>query len=205
MNRILLSTALLFVASGALADTPSVPANSNPAAVKAGTYTVEASHTRTQFTVAHMGFTDWYGDFTGTSGSLSIDPKNIAATKLDITIPVSSVSTTNAKLDDELKSAAWLGADQFPTIRFVSTKIVRTGTKAATITGNLTLHGVTRPVVLDATFNGAGVNPLSKAYTVGFNARTAIKRSDFGVKAYIPLVGDELTIRISAAFEQKPS
>jgi polyisoprenoid-binding protein YceI len=205
MNRILLSTAMLFVATSALADTPAVPANSNPAAVKAGTYTVEASHTRTQFTVSHMGFTDWYGDFTGTSGSLSIDPRNIAATRLDITIPVSSVSTTNAKLDDELKSAAWLGAEQFPTIRFVSTKIVKTGAKTAAITGNLTLHGVTRPVVLAATFNGAGINPLSKAYTVGFNARTAIRRSDYGVKAYIPLVGDELTIRISAAFEQKAS
>ena len=205
MNRILLSTAMLFVATSALADTPAVPANTDPAAVKAGTYTVETSHTRTQFTVSHMGFTDWYGDFSGTSGSLSIDPKNIAATKLDISIPVSSVSTTNAKLDEELKSAAWLGAEQFPTIRFVSTKIVRTGARAAAISGNLTLHGVTRPVVLAATFNGAGVNPLSKAYTVGFNARTAIKRSDYGVKAYIPLVGDELTIRISAAFEQKAS
>ena len=106
MNRILLSTAMLFVATSALADTPGVPANTDPAAVKAGTYTVETSHTRTQFTVSHMGFTDWYGDFTDTSGSLSIDPKNIAATKVDITIPVSSVSTTNAKLDEELKSAA---------------------------------------------------------------------------------------------------
>lgn len=205
MNLILLSTAMFFVATSALADTPAVPANTDPAAVKAGTYIVEASHTRTQFTVSHMGFTDYYGDFTGTSGSLSIDPKNIAATRLDISIPVSSVSTTNAKLDEELKSAAWFGAEQFPTIRFVSTKIVRMGAKAAAITGDLTLHGVTRPVVLAATFNGAGVNPLSKAYTVGFNARTTVKRSDYGVKAYVPLVGDEVTIRISAAFEQKAS
>jgi polyisoprenoid-binding protein YceI len=205
MNRNFLSTAMLFVATSALADTPAGPANTDPAAVKAGTYAVETTHTRTQFAISHLGFSEWYGDFTGTSGTLSIDPKNIAATRLDITIPVSSVSTTNAKLDEELKSAAWLGAEQFPTMRFVSTKIARTGAKAATISGNLTLHGVTRPVVLAATFNGAGVNPLSKAFTVGFNASTAVKRSDYGVKAYVPLVGDEVTIRISAAFEQNAS
>jgi polyisoprenoid-binding protein YceI len=205
MNRILLSAATLLVATSAFADAPAGPANSDPAAVKAGNYAVEASHTRTQFAISHLGFSDWYGDFTGASGSLSIDPTNIAATKLDIAIPVSSVSTTNAKLDEELKSAAWLGAEQFPTIRFVSTKIVRTSPKAAAISGNLTLHGVTRPVVLAATFNGAGVNPLSKAYTIGFNGTTAIKRSDYGVKAYVPLIGDDVTIRISAAFEQKAS
>ncbi|MDB5577551.1 MAG: hypothetical protein JWR80_2727 [Bradyrhizobium sp.] len=205
MNRLLLSITMVFVATAALADTAVGPANTDPTAVKAGSYVVEASHTRTQFTISHLGFTDWYGDFTGTSGSLSIDPKNIAATKLDITIPVSSVSTTNAKLDEELRSAAWLGAEQFPTMHFVSTKITRTGAKDAAISGNLTFHGVTLPVVLAATFNGAGVNPLNKAYTIGFNATTAIKRSDYGVKAYVPLIGDGVTIRISAAFEQKAS
>jgi len=205
MNRILISTAMLFVATGALAATPAGPASADPAIVKAGNYAVETTHTRTQFTISHLGFSDWYGDFTGTSGSLSIDPKNIAATRLDITIPVSSVSTTNTKLDEELKSAAWLGAGQFPAIRFVSTKVVRTSTKGATINGNLTFHGITRPVTLAATFNGAGITPLNKAYTVGFNATTAIKRSDYGVTAYVPLIGDDVTIRISAAFEEKAS
>ena len=80
--------------------------------------------------------------------------------------------------------------------------VERTAADRANITGDLTFHGVTKPVVLDARFNGAGVNPLSKAYTIGFNATTTINRSDFGVKTYVPLIGDAVTLRISAAFEK---
>jgi polyisoprenoid-binding protein YceI len=176
--------------------------NTNPAAVTPGAYIVEPSHTRVQFAVSHIGFTQFFGDFTGASGTLSLDPKTVGASKVDVTLPVSSVSTTNATLDGELKSADWFDAATYPTIRFVSTKVVPTGGNKATITGNLTMHGVTRPVVLAASFNGSGVNPLSKGYTVGFDATTTLKRSDFGVKTYLPMIGDETSIRISAAFEK---
>ena len=179
------------------------PASSDPAAAQSGSYAVEPNHTRVQFAVSHMGFTDWYGDFTGVSGQLSLDAAAPAHSSVDITIPTASVVTTNAKLDGELRGAAWLDADKFPQIHFVSTKVVRQGKAQARIFGDLTLHGVTRPVVLDASFNGAGVNPMSKGTTVGFNATASIKRSDFGVATYIPLIGDEVNIRISAAFERK--
>jgi len=148
-----------------------------------------------------MGFSNWYGDFAGASGRLRLDPNNIAASRLEITIPVASVSTTNAVLDGELKSAQWFDAAQFPMIRFVATKVVPTSADRAAITGDLTFHGVTLPVVLAARFNGAGINPISKTYTVGFDATTTLKRSDFGVGTYLPLIGDEVTLRISAAFE----
>jgi polyisoprenoid-binding protein YceI len=204
MNYIATSAAALLLATvGAAAIAQSGPANTSPKAVQVGDYAVEPAHTRVQFTVSHMGFSDWYGDLTSVSGSLSIDPAKVAAAKVDISIPVGSVSTTNAKLDEELKSADWLDAAAHPTIRFVSTKVVPVGANKAAITGNLTFHGVTRPVVLAATFNGAGINPLSKAYTVGFNATTTIKRSDYGVKTYVPLIGDSTELRISAAFEKK--
>jgi polyisoprenoid-binding protein YceI len=194
------SAAVLFLhASGALA---AGPANPDPAVVIAGTYNVEPSHTRVQFTVSHMGFTNWYGDFTGASGSLRIDPKDVAASKVEISIPTASVSTTNTILDGELKSADWFDAAKFPTIRFVSTAVKPTGPGTADITGDLRFHGVTRPVVLAARFNGAGVNPIDKAYTLGFDATTTIKRSDWGVKTYVPLIGDETVLRISAAFEK---
>ena len=189
------------VAAGSLAVAQtSAPASSNPAAVTAGRYTVEPGHTRVQFTVSHMGFTNWYGDLTGASGNLTLDPKYPAASKLDIALPVASVSTTNAKLDGELRSAQWLDADGFPTIRFVSTRIVLEGPRAATVTGNLTFHGVTKPVTLKTVFNGAGTDPIAKAYTAGFDATTTIRRSDFGVKTYVPLIGDTVDLRISAAF-----
>lgn len=190
---------LLFTSTSAIA---AGPANTDPAAVTPGAYAVEPSHTRVQFTVSHMGFTKWYGDFTGASGSLSLDPKKVAASKVDITIPTASVSTTNGVLDKELKGADWFDVGKFPTIHFVSTKVIHITGNKATITGALTFHGVTKPVVLAASFNGAGVNPLNKQYTIGFDASTMIKRSDFGVKTDLPLIGDETTLRISAAFEK---
>lgn len=165
------------LASGSIAQS-SAPANSNPSAVTAGRYTVEPGHTRVQFTVSHMGFTNWYGDLTSASGSLTLDPKNPAASKLDIALPVASVSTTSAKLDGELRSSQWLDADGFPTIGFVSTRIERQGLRAATVTGNLTFYGVTKPVTLRTVFNGAGTDPIGKAYTAGFDATTTIRRSD---------------------------
>ncbi|MBN9145740.1 MULTISPECIES: YceI family protein [unclassified Novosphingobium] len=200
MFRSLIAAALIVAPVAAYAQSP--VANPAPAAVQAGNYAVETTHTRVQFTVSHMGFSDWYGDLTGVTGSLVLDPKAPAAAKVDITIPVSSISTTNATLDGELKSEAWLDAGKYPEIRFTSTGVTPTGPRTANIAGNLTFHGVTRPVVLKAAFLASGVNPLSKGYTVGFNATAALKRSDFGVKTYIPLIGDEVTLRISAAFEK---
>jgi polyisoprenoid-binding protein YceI len=187
---------LLLTASSAIA------ADTNPAAVQAGSYAVETAHTRVQFSVSHMGFSNWYGDFTGVTGALTLDPKAISAAKVDITIPVASVSTTNTVLDGELKSADWFDAGQYPNIRFVSTKVVQTAPGKADITGDLTFHGVTKPVVLAATFIGAGDNPMNKKYTVGFDATATLKRSDYGVKTYVPMIGDETTLRISAAFEK---
>ena len=170
-------------------------------AVQAGTYAVEPSHTRVQFSVTHFGFTRYWGDVADASGSLVLDPKNAAADQVSVTIPVASVSTTNAKLDGELKSDAWLDATQFPEIVFKSTKVTETGKDTAKVTGDLTLHGVTRPVTLAVKFNAAGTNPLDKKYTAGFEVSGKIKRSDFGMKTYLPLIGDDVDLIISAAFE----
>ena len=192
--------AALLLSTAAVAQTAP---NTDPAAVSAGTYALETSHARVVFSLSHMGFSTWYGDFSGATGTLTLDPKNAAAAALDVTIPVASVSTTNAKVDSELKAANWLDAGQFPTITFKSTKVTLTGTTTAQVAGDLTLHGVTRPVVLDATFKASGVNMLTKAYTVGFEVKGKIKRSDFGVKTYVPLIGDDVDVVISAPFEKK--
>jgi len=171
-------------------------------AVQAGTYAVEPSHTRVQFSVTHFGFTRYWGDVADASGSLVLDPKNAAADQVSVTIPVASVSTTNAKLDEELKSPMFLNGGAYPTITFVSKSVTQTGPTTADITGDLTLHGVTRPVTLKAKFNAGGSNPMSKKYTVGFDAHGVINRSDFGVKAFVPMVSDQTDITISAAFEK---
>ncbi len=200
VSRAVLAAALLVAPAFAWAQGP---ANPSPAAAQAGSYAVEPYHTRILFSVSHMGFSTWYGEFTGASGTLAFDPARLAASKLDISVPTGSISTSNAKLDGELKSAQWFDATQFDTIHFQSTKIARTGANTADVSGQLTFHGVTKPVVLKAKFNAAGVNPLDKAYTVGFEVSGDIKRSDFGVTTYVPLIGDEVHLIISAAFEKK--
>ncbi len=165
-----------------------------------GTYSVEPTHTRVLFAVSHMGFTTWYGEFTNVSGSLTLKPKEVGASTLDITIPATTISTSNTRLDGELNSPTWLDTTKYPTITFKSTKILRTGHDTAKVTGNLTFHGVTKPETLDVTFNASGVNFVSKQYTVGFNATGTIKRSDFAESTYVPIIGDDVTLIISVGF-----
>lgn len=193
-------TGCLSAASFVMAQTP--PPSTNPAIVQAGSYGVEPSHTRVQFSVLHMGFTDYWGDFTGVSGKLDLDPKAPAASHISVSIPTASVTTTNARLDGELKGNQWLDATAFPTMTFTSTKVTPTGPTSATITGDLTLHGVTHPVTLEAKFNAAGPNPMNRKYSLGFNATGHLNRSEFGVKAFVPVVSDRVDIKISAAFEK---
>ncbi|RSU45930.1 YceI family protein [Sphingobium yanoikuyae] len=178
-------------------------ASTNPATVEAGTYQVEPYHTQIGFTLLHLGFSHFSGVFSQASGTLTIDPARPEAAKLEVSVPIQSVSTQVSKLDEELKGDQWFDAGQFPNATFSSTKVTPGGNGSATIAGNLTLHGVTRPVTLTAHFVGGGVNPLNKAYTIGFDATGTIKRSDFGVKTYVPLVGDEVTLTIAGAFEKQ--
>ena len=147
-----------------------------------------------------MGISNYTGTFSGASGQLTLDPKTAGASTLKISVPVKSVMTTSAKLDDELKSADWLDAGQFPDMTFTSTKVVPDGKGKAKVTGDLTLHGTTKPVTLEVAFVGAAINPLSKKYNVGFEAKGDIKRTDFGVKTYVPLIGDLLHLTIAGAF-----
>jgi polyisoprenoid-binding protein YceI len=178
-------------------------ADPKPSEVQAGGYAVEPSHTKVLFSLSHLGFTTWYGEFGNASGRLNLDPKNLGASSLDISVPVASVNTNNTRLDDELKSADWIDATKFPAMTFHSTKIVRTGEDTANVEGDLTLHGVTHHETLQVKFNRAGPNMMNKVYTAGFEVSGHIKRSDFGVSKYVPVVGDDLTLIISAAFEKK--
>jgi polyisoprenoid-binding protein YceI len=198
----LAAASLAAVSTVAFAQAP-MEVTRDPAAVQAGAYDVEPLHTRVLFSVSHMGFTTWYGEFTNVSGSLNLDPKKPAGNALEIHIPVGTVSTTSAKLDGELKGDQWLDAAQFPEMVFKATKVTEAGKDTAKVTGDLTLHGVTKPVTLAVKFNGAGVNPLDKKYTAGFEVSGKIKRSDFGVKTYLPLIGDDVDLIISAGFEHK--
>jgi polyisoprenoid-binding protein YceI len=169
--------------------------------VKAGTYKVESYHTQVGFSLSHFGFTNYSGLFSGATGTLQLDPGHLSGAKLDITIPVDSVVTTVPKLTDELKGDKWFDAGKFPSATFTSTEVIASKNGETTIHGTLTLHGVTKPVVLQAHFVGAGVNPIDKAYTVGFEATGTIKRSEFGISLYAPALGEDVQLSIAGAFE----
>ncbi|WP_406237232.1 YceI family protein [Acetobacter orientalis] len=171
---------------------------------QSGTYALEPTHTQVVFSLLHFGFTPYYGLFSDASGTLKLDTAHPATSSLNVTIPVSSVQTTSGKLTDELKGADWFDAAHYPTATFVSSKVEPDGKGGATITGNFTLHGITKPLTLHAQYVGSGTNPMDKAYTVGFKATGTLKRSDYDVKKYVPLVGDDVTLTLSGAFEKQP-
>jgi|SRR5665213_3021015 len=171
--------------------------------MQAGTYRADPAHTQVVFSVLHFGFTNFYGIFSGASGTLQLSPMQIADSKLDISIPTESLTTTVSVLTRELQGDQWFDVAKFPTATFVSRKIVRTGGASAQVTGDLTLHGVTKSEVFAMHLVGAGLNPLSKVYTVGFEASGTIKRGDYGIKIDLPAVGDDVTLRIAGAFEAR--
>lgn len=173
----------------------------SPADVKAGTYAVEPNHTQVAFSVSHMGISPFAGWFSGASGTLVLDPANLAKTSLTVSIPTGSVQTTSGQLVDELKSADWLDSAKFPTATFRSTKVTKIGDDTARIDGTLTLHGVTHAETITARFFGAATNPMSKKASIGFLGRMPINRSDFGVTKYVPLVSGETVLVINGAFE----
>lgn len=172
------------------------------AQVEGGTFSLDKTHARIVFSYNHLGYSTSYGQFSDFSGSLKFDPKAPATSNLEVTVAMEGIDTTVPKLDAHLKSPDFFNAAKFPTATFKSTKIVVTGPTTGTITGDLTLHGVTKPVTLEATFNGGGMSPAAKAYDLGFNATGHVKRSDFGMNAYVPYVSDDVTLTISAEFDR---
>lgn len=192
-------TALLALPFGGQALAQQV-ASKDPNLVKAGTYTAEPYHTQIGFSISHFGFSNFSGFFSGASGTLRLDPANLSISKLEVAVPVQSILTTVPPLDDALKGDQWFDSARFPNATFVSTKVTKLGNDTATIVGNLTLHGVTKPVTLKARLIGVGTNPLDKSFTIGFQATGAIKRSDFGIKQYLPLLTDEVALKIDTAF-----
>ncbi len=161
------------------------------------TYKVDPAHVSVVFNIDHLGFSKMWGRFNDVTGTIVYDDADPAAGKVEILIKTESVDTNHQKRDDHLRSPDYLNAMEFPDMTFVSTKIEKTGDKAGKIHGELTMLGVTKPVVLDAVLNNVGQHPFRKEVTVaGFSATTKIKRSDFGMSYSVPVIGDDLELFI---------
>lgn len=160
------------------------------------TYTLDNPHTQILFSVNHLGFSNSIGKFTDYTGKFVFDPENPAASSVDVTIKADSVDLAHDKWNDHLKAADFLNVEKFPSITFKSTKIDVTGDKAADITGDLTILGVTKPVVLKTVYNKTDKHPYSGKTVAGFSATADIKRSDFGMAYGLPGVADDVKITL---------
>jgi polyisoprenoid-binding protein YceI len=174
--------------------------DSRPAVFAADNYALDTAHTSMIFGVNHMGFSYTYGRFNKLDGKYTLDEANPAGCSFELTIDASSVDTNDAKRDGHLKSADFLNAGEFPLITFKSTAVTGEkndqGETAYQVKGDLTLHGVTRPVTLPLRLLKVGAGPDGKQRS-GFICETRILRSEFGMTNMIPGVGDDVAITIS--------
>ena len=162
----------------------------------AADYKIDPNHTHVLFLVDHLGFSKMIGVFADTSGTIGFDASNPAASKLNVVIKTGSLQTQFAPRDNDLKGADWFNVAEFPEMTFVGTSFAKKDDKTGSVTGDLTLLGVTKPVTLEVTFNKAGVRANDKADAVGFSARGSLNRSDFGLKTFIPYIGDKVDLII---------
>ena len=136
------------------------------------------------------------GRFNTVGGDISFDKDAVEKSTVSVTIDTTSVDTNHAKRDEHLRSPDFFNAKEFPKMTFKSTTIEKTGDKTGKLHGDLTMLGVTKPVVLDVTFNKDGVSPASKLETAGFSARGTVKRTEFGMKYGAPAIGDDIQLLI---------
>jgi len=180
----------------------------------AGTYRSDPAHTSLTFEVDHLGFSHYTARFAKIGAQMTFDPAHPEAAQLTALIDPQSLqlNAPPAGFHDALMGKDWFGAAQFPDIRFVSTQVARTGAATADVSGNLSLHGVTKPVVLHVRFNGGypglpGYDPNAR---IGFSATGSLKRSDFGISFGVPQpgssmgVGDRVDFQIETEFTGPP-
>jgi polyisoprenoid-binding protein YceI len=173
-----------------------------PGELPAGTYRLDPEHATLLFKIDHLGFSQLVGRFDRFDATLDFDSEKPAASRLSATIDPASIDLDLPKFEEQLRGAEWFDVSRFPEARFESREVVVTGDDTGRIIGDLTLHGVTRPVTLDVTFNGGGDSLLTGRYTLGFAAQGVLSRSDFDLGAYAPAVGDAVTLEIHAEFQR---
>lgn len=171
----------------------------------ATTYTLEPNYTQGVFRWNHLGFSSPAAQVGQGEGTLEFDQADPTKASVKVAIPLSTLNTSVPELDEHLRSADFFETTKFPTATFTSTKVEKgSAPNQIKVIGDLNLHGVTRSVTLAVTVVKTGVNPRNNLPTVGFDATTTLKRSDFGLGRFVPQVGDEIAVRLtSQAVEAK--
>lgn len=161
------------------------------------TYKLDPHHTSVVASWNHFGFSNPIATFSGVTGTLVFDDENPDKSSVNVTIPVTSVNTHVDSLNKEFQGKDFFDTAEYPTATFKSISVDKRGENHYVVTGDLTLKGKTQPLVLQADLNKQGINPMAKLPAIGFDARATLKRSDFGIDAYVPNVSDQVTLRIS--------
>ncbi|HEY8586897.1 MAG TPA: YceI family protein [Rhodanobacter sp.] len=161
------------------------------------TYKLDPDHTMVLFSWSHFGYSHPSANFGLGEGTVVFDEQQPANSSVEVVLPLAMLDTHVPALNEHVKKPDFLDAGKYPVVTFKSSAVQPLGDNKFKVTGDLTVHGVTRPVVLDATLNRIGPHPMSKVPSIGFDATASIKRSDFGVGGYVPNIGDDLTIRIT--------
>lgn len=182
-----------FLASAAVA----AATLSTPAFASSEAYVLDPSHSQIVFSYDHLGYSTNFGMFSGFEGEINFDQADPAASSVSVSFPVRSMLTGWEARFDHFMGDDFFGAGDDDLVTFTSTSIEVTSEDAALITGDLTMNGVTKPVVLDASLNQVGDHPMANKPWAGFDATTTILRSDFEVGAFAPFVSDEVEIMIS--------
>lgn len=170
---------------------------SAPAQAAPEKYSFDPLHTQISFKVSHLGFSKSQGRFTGFTGGFTFDQEKPAASSIDVTIDANSINMLSSEWNDHLKGDNFFNTKKFPTITFKSKKVAKTSDTTGTITGDLTILGVTKTVDLDVEFNKTGQHPMNKNQIAGFSATAYIKRSDFGMNYGVEMgLGDDVAIDI---------
>lgn len=162
-----------------------------------GTYQLDPTHTDVLAQWTHFGFSQPSAHFGISEGTLVYDAADVAKSSVQVTMPITGIDTFVDKLDEHLQSAEFFDAGKFPNATFKSTSVAAAGTNKLTVSGDLTIKDITKPVTLEVTLNGAGEHAMLKKQAIGFSATATIKRTDFGVGAYAPNVSDEVQLRIT--------
>ena len=166
-------------------------------AVAADKYEFDGNHTNVVFSWTHFGLSNPSARFTKVEGEVLLDAADLTKSSVSVTIPVDSLRTDVPKFDEHLRSGDFFDLAKFPSATFKSTKVEKAGDNKLKVTGDLTIHGVTKSTVLDVTVNKIGDHPMAKKPAAGFDASTTVKRSDFGMGNYVPNVSDEVKIHIT--------
>lgn len=162
-------------------------------------YTLEPDYTQGIFRWNHLGFSSPAAQFAQGQGTLEYDQGDPSRSSVEVTIPLSTLNTGVPALDDDFRSTDFFDTARFPTATFKSTRVVKDGAmNRLKVTGDLTLHGMTKTVILEVTVVKVGTNPRTSLPTIGFDATATLKRSDFGLGRYVPQVGDEIQLHLTS-------